>query len=478
MPPTSAGPRIPFTSGLRCRLRSVPLRLRVADDLEVTIGQQPVTTVRDDEGWWMVQLPPVEACADFRVTAQSGPVTIGVPADAGPNPALWLVQSEEGWSIRGVRTGALEPPHRVGEPVQPLAARRFRDGLYGLPAPALGHLLIHSASKPALRTGESVDEAQSGLQAESREDLEPLGHDRWRSRHPLGLRYLTVGEAEPTGVVIEAEIRSAPRRGAFACSDELLNRIWAVSAYTLRLCMQRLMIDGIKRDRMPWAGDQALSTLANAYAFGDETIAIDSSVASGRPRHGYINGISDYSLWWVINNGLLARYFGSDSETFTRRARSVQRFLEDLTRYVGDDSVFRPQIEADGFGTSAGSVFLDFWEEFTTSSTGAAGDHYAMYGRPFGRSLCHAWNAGPAALLPELVLGVRPLSDGWSRFAVAPDLGDLEWAGAVVPVPGGGTIVASADRGEVSVDGPAGLVLERPDGAQVAGPGQSTWTIG
>jgi hypothetical protein len=30
------------------------------------------------------------------------------------------------------------------------------------------------------------------------------------------------------------------------------------------MCMQGLMTDGIKRDRMPWAGDQALSTLCNA----------------------------------------------------------------------------------------------------------------------------------------------------------------------------------------------------------------------
>ena len=56
-------------------------------------------------------------------------------------------------------------------------------------------------------------------------------------------------------------------------------------------------------------------------------------------------------------------------------------------------------------------------------------------GAPFGRSRCHAWAAGPAAILPEAVLGLRPLDDGWSRFTVRPDLGDLEWAAAVVPAP-------------------------------------------
>ena len=41
-----------------------------------------------------------------------------------------------------------------------------------------------------------------------------------------------------------------------------------------------------------------------------------------------------------------------------------------------------------------------FWEEFPEPGESA----YAMYGRPFARSLCHAWGAGPAALLPETVL--------------------------------------------------------------------------
>ena len=71
-----------------------------------------------------------------------------------------------------------------------------------------------------------------------------------------------------------------------------------------------------------------------------------------------------------------------------------------------------------------------FWEESSIDD-----EPFAMYGRAFGRSLCHAWASGPAAILPEAVLGLRPLDDGWSRFEVRPDLGDLEWAAAVVPAP-------------------------------------------
>ncbi|MEJ0001275.1 MAG: hypothetical protein WDO13_20220 [Verrucomicrobiota bacterium] len=50
-----------------------------------------------------------------------------------------------------------------------------------------------------------------------------------------------------------------------------------------------------------------------------------------------------------------------------------------------------------------------FWENFQPGEK----DDHAMYGRPFGRSLCHAWASSPVAILPEAILGVRPLRDGW-----------------------------------------------------------------
>ena len=58
-----------------------------------------------------------------------------------------------------------------------------------------------------------------------------------------------------------------------------------------------------------------------------------------------------------------------------------------------------------------------FWESYDPAGTGSP---YAMYGRPFANSLCHAWGSGPAALLPGEVLGIRPLANGWKRFAVEP----------------------------------------------------------
>lgn len=76
-----------------------------------------------------------------------------------------------------------------------------------------------------------------------------------------------------------------------------------------------------------------------------------------------------------------------------------------------------------------------FWELYDPSVSGAT--HYAMYGRPFGKSLCHAWGASPLYLLGKYYLGVKPDSPGYKTYTVQPVLGGLEWMEGTVPVPEG-----------------------------------------
>ncbi len=52
-------------------------------------------------------------------------------------------------------------------------------------------------------------------------------------------------------------------------------------------------------------------------------------------------------------------------------------------------------------------------------------------------SFCHGWSAGPAYLLPSMVLGVAPLEPGYRRVCVQPALGGLRWAEGDVPTPQG-----------------------------------------
>ena len=84
-----------------------------------------------------------------------------------------------------------------------------------------------------------------------------------------------------------------------------------------------------------------------------------------------------------------------------------------------------------------------FWELYNPTESGD--QHYAMYGRRFGKSLCHAWGASPAYLLGKYYLGVTPTSPGFKTYEVNPNLGGLDWIEGDVPTPWG-HIHVRADR--------------------------------
>ncbi len=76
-----------------------------------------------------------------------------------------------------------------------------------------------------------------------------------------------------------------------------------------------------------------------------------------------------------------------------------------------------------------------FWEKYNPTDKGT--QHLAMYGRPYGKSLCHAWGASPIYLLGKYYLGIQPVKAGYSEFAIAPNLGGMKWMEGAVPTPKG-----------------------------------------
>ncbi len=94
-----------------------------------------------------------------------------------------------------------------------------------------------------------------------------------------------------------------------------------------------------------------------------------------------------------------------------------------------------------------------FWEEYNPSKTGT--EHLAMYGRKFGKSLCHAWGASPIYLLGKYYLGVKPTSAGYATYVVEPNLGGLQWMQGKVPTPDG-DIELNVTQTEIKITGAAG----------------------
>ncbi|NOU62842.1 Bacterial alpha-L-rhamnosidase [Paenibacillus sp. LMG 31461] len=94
-----------------------------------------------------------------------------------------------------------------------------------------------------------------------------------------------------------------------------------------------------------------------------------------------------------------------------------------------------------------------FWEEYDPSLADDA--HYGMYGVKFGKSLCHAWGAGPIYILGKYFLGVTPTSPGYETYRIAPNLGGLEHMKGTLPT-GAGQVSVEMDLSTISVESTSG----------------------
>lgn len=92
---------------------------------------------------------------------------------------------------------------------------------------------------------------------------------------------------------------------------------------------------------------------------------------------------------------------------------------------------------------------VTFWEEFDPGQN--APEQYAMYGDPFGKSLCHAWGASPAYLLGKYFLGVRPTSPGYQTYEIKPVTRFFKELDCQIPV-GKETVRIILKDGEVTTE--------------------------
>ncbi len=109
-----------------------------------------------------------------------------------------------------------------------------------------------------------------------------------------------------------------------------------------------------------------------------------------------------------------------------------------------------------------------FWEKYNPDEHGVK--KYAMYGRPYGKSLCHAWGASPIYLLGKYYLGVQPTKPGYEEYIVSPSLGGLEWIEGKVPTPFG-SVYVKMDKKSVTIKADGG------NGTLVLNGGKTTYDI-
>jgi alpha-L-rhamnosidase len=166
-----------------------------------------------------------------------------------------------------------------------------------------------------VRFGESAMEAMAELKFKNagndhsiRDKMIELSPSGKNTFGPSGFRFVRIDNVNPDATVVLSNVYAVLRMqnvqtlGAFRCNDERLNRVWEVGAYTVKLCMQDCLMDGIKRDRAPWLGDMApeVCTINSAFGFNDVVTHSVDGMRKGTPMDKWMNGIPSYSMWWVL----------------------------------------------------------------------------------------------------------------------------------------------------------------------------------
>ena len=451
--------------------------------------------------------------------------------------------------------------------------------------------------------GESEEEA---LDQEHCETLDVLHEGE--SLGSKAFRYVYIEKEEGSSydeVLMDYEYapHDLQHSGSFRCSDEELNRIWEVAAYTMDLTTREFFMDGIKRDRWTWSGDAIQSYLMNYYLrFDTECVKRTIRQLRGKdPVTTHVNTIMDYTFYWF--KSILDYYQYTGDTTFIREIypRMVTLmdycivrtntnglmeglpddwifvdwvdfpmhkrgelcfeqilFVEALramavcSRLCDDDDDGYYQMEAertlkkvkDLFWSEECHAFLhaiedgtmnpqitkfpnmfaiicddvtptekksimehvmlnpsvdpittpymhfyelealctmglqekvlkemkaywggmlregatSFWEKYNPEEKGI--QHLAMYGRPYGKSLCHAWGDSPIYIIGKYFFGVKPTKAGYESYEIRPVLGGLEWMEGEVPTPFG-KITIKMNQQEISVfsDGGKGTLV-------------------
>ena len=550
---------------------------------------------------------------NLKVWNQSTPPALFIEGKTVHTDATWLATYEDkiwidengvahgsgiyvpaaSWNFNSMET----PPssfHLITKEQRPV---REKDGLYDFGKETFGYLKVKGLKGHIhIYYGESAEEA---LDKEHCETLDILSEGG--KLDSKAFRYVYI-EKEPDSSFEEVlmDYEYAPfdteRSGSFRCSDEELNHIWDVAAYTMDLTTREFFMDGIKRDRWTWSGDAIQSYLMNYYLrFDTECVKRTIRQLRGKdPVTAHVNTIMDYTFYWFksiydyylytadiafvremwprmvtlmdyvegrLNEDGMAEGQADDwifvdwvdfpmhkrgtlcfeqillmkametmavcskllniktdyrvkSESLRNKIKQTFWSYEQKAYYHAiEDGKINKQITkfANMFAILYGlayeeerheimqSVMLNpvidpittpymrfyeletlcidglqeqvlqemkaywggmlregatsFWEKYNPEEKGA--QHLAMYGRPYGKSLCHAWGASPIYLIGKYFLGVRPTKPGYEEYEVHPTLGGLKWMEGDVPTPFG-KIHVKMNTHEISVQSDGG----------------------
>jgi len=230
--------------------------------------------------------------------------------------------------------------------------------------------------------------------------------------------------------------------------------LFARSLETMAICSE-IVNDGEASQRYQKLADELKQKLFSTYW----------NSAKHAMVHSRVNGVPTNNVTRYANMfGIFFNYFNNQQKQEVKNHvllnDSIQKITTPYMRFyelealcaMGEQDYVLKQMK-DYWGGMLNLGATSFWEEYDPSKKGA--EHYAMYGREFGKSLCHAWGASPIYLLGKYYLGIKPTSAGYATYTIEPSLGGLKWMQGVVPTPAGNVEMYVSTQ-QIKIKGAAG----------------------
>lgn len=205
--------------------------------------------------------------------------------------------------------------------------------------------------KVRVRFGESVSEAMAELNERNagndhaiRDSVIDLPWVGAREIGNSGFRFMRIDLVTRGHISLESVraislMRDMPYLGSFKCSDERLNTIWSTAAWTLHLCCQEYIWDGIKRDRLVWMGDMHPEVMGVMAIFGPQKVVNDSLdyMQKTTAANKWMNTMPSYTLWWIRCQHDWYQYTGN-RDYLKKHHKYIKDVFSNLDRYIGKDN--------------------------------------------------------------------------------------------------------------------------------------------
>ncbi len=222
-------------------------------------------------------------------------------------------------------------------------------------------------SKIRVRFGESLSEAYSDIGQNNstndhsiRDDVYTVTQLSTVSIGETGFRFVRIdfyGAVQIKSIYANNNILSVRLRKGYNGEDKRIKQIFNVAKRTVDLCSSLGCIwDGIKRDRLIWAGDLYPEVLSLTSMYGRvKCIEKSLEIAKLSPRieDKWMCGIPTYSLWWIA---CVAEYYIQ-----TENYEFIKNQLDEVEKII---NVFDFYIQEDGSLTYP-DYFVDWPTRFT-----------------------------------------------------------------------------------------------------------------